>query len=102
MSDVPEVKESITIPEIKQKNPGRVAWGKKLAKVSKELKIAKKKGETDIGVKNLIKKDIKIDKETKKSIDYQHIEMLFGFGGLAIAIITLYFQYKSMNVQHPQ
>jgi len=74
--------------EVKPKNPGRVAWGKKLALVSKQLKEAKNKQI------HLIEKDIKIDKETKQTIDYNNIQMWLGLGGLAVGIFALYLQYK--------
>lgn len=71
------------------KNPGRVAWGKKLAQMSKDLKAKKKNEEI-----NLIETDIKIDKQTEAKLNLHHIEMLIGIGGLAVAVIALYFQYK--------
>ncbi len=71
--------------EEKPKNAGRVAWGKKLALVSKQLKEAKNK---EI---KLIKTDIQIDKETKQTLDYH---LFIGFGGFAVALIALYLQYK--------
>ena len=87
------IEESKSIP----KNPGRVAWGKKLAKMSKELKEKKKAGSTE-EIK-LIKKDIKIDKATENKLDLHHIEVMVGVGGLLVAAIALYFQYKNNNKQ---
>jgi hypothetical protein len=86
-----------TIEENKVKNAGRVAWGKKLAKMSKELKEAKKNGDKEI---KLIKKDIKIDKDTENKLSSHHIEVMIGIGGLLVAVVTLYLQYK--KVQQPQ
>jgi hypothetical protein len=83
------------------KNPGRVAWGKKLAMMSKELKEKKKaqhapprpsKGQ----IEELLQKDIKIDTETKSMLDLHRIEVLVGIGGLALAAVALYLNYKSV------
>jgi hypothetical protein len=87
------------------KNPGRVAWGKKLAMMSKELKEKKKaqlgpsrteprpsKGQ----IEELLQKDIKIDTETKSTLDLHRIEVLVGIGGLALAAVALYLNYKSV------
>lgn len=84
------VEESKTII----KNPGRVAWGKKLAKMSKELKEKKKAGKTE-EIK-LIKKDINIDKQIDNKV--YNVEIMIGVGGLLVAIVALYLQYKNNNV----
>jgi hypothetical protein len=83
------------------KNPGRVAWGKKLAMMSKELK-EKKKGSNQTKIKlndekieELLQKDIKTDTETKSTLDLHRIEVLVGIGGLALAAVALYLNYKS-------
>jgi hypothetical protein len=85
------------------KNPGRVAWGKKLAMMSKELK-EKKKGSNQTKIKlndekieELLQKDIKIDTETKSNLDLHRIEVLVGIGGLALAAVALYLNYKSVQ-----
>ena len=67
-----EKNNNIIIEENKStpKNPGRVAWGRKLAKMSKELK-EKKAGNTE--ELKLIKKDIKTDKSTENNLDLHHI-----------------------------
>ena len=70
--------------------------GRKLAKMSKELK-EKKSGNTE--ELKLIKKDIKIDKSTDNKLDLHHIEVMVGVGGLLIAAIALYFQFKNNNKQ---
>ena len=77
------------------KNPGRVAWGKKLAKMSKDLKDKKKAGNTE-EIK-LLKNDIKIDKSTENKLDLHHIEVMVGVGGLLVAAVALYFQFKNNN-----
>lgn len=88
------------------KNAGRVAWGKKLAKMSKELKEKKKLDNKD-EIK-LIKKDISIDKETANKLNLHHIEVMIGIGGLLVAVIALYMQYKNnikqqvINYKEPQ
>ena len=79
------------------KYPGRVAWGKKLAKMSKDLKDKKKAGNTE-EIK-LLKNDIKIDKETKTKLDLHHIEVMVGVDGLLVTAIALYFQFKNNNKQ---
>jgi hypothetical protein len=84
------------------KNPGRVAWGKKLAMMSKELK-EKKKGSNQTKIKlndekieELLQKDIKIDTETKSTLDLHRIQVLVGIGGLIVAAAALYLNYKSV------
>jgi hypothetical protein len=79
------------------KNPVRVAWGKQLAKMSKELKEKKKKGDNE-EIK-LIKRDIKIDRQTENKLNLHHIEVMVGIGGLLVAIFALYMQYKNKNNQ---
>ena len=64
--------------EEKSKHPGRVAWGKKLAQISKELKEKKKQST----VEELIKKDISIDKQTENKLNSHHVEVMIGVGGL--------------------
>ncbi len=81
--------------ENKSKNPGRVAWGKKLAQMTKELKEKKKQGARE-EVK-LIKKDISIDKQTENKLNSHHIEVMMAVGGLLVAVIALYLQYKNAN-----
>jgi butyrate kinase len=81
------------------KNAGRVAWGKKLAKISKELKEKKKLGNKE-EIK-LIKKDIAIDKDTENKLNLHHIEAMVGIGGLLVAVIALYMQYKNNKIQTP-
>jgi hypothetical protein len=92
------------------KNPGRVAWGKKLARMSKELKEKKKAqlgpGRTEPSrteprpskgqIEELLQKDIKIDTETKSTLDLHRVEVLVGIGGLALAAVALYLNYKSV------
>ena len=78
------------------KNPGRVAYGRKLATMSKELK-EKKAGNTE--ELKFLKKDIKIDKSTKNKLNLHHIEVMVGVGGLLITAIALYFQFKNNNEQ---
>ena len=90
------------------KNPGRVAWGKKLARMSREIKEEKKASTarrrrtrsvpnqaSDEKIEQLIQKDIKIDTETKSNLDLHRIEVLVGIGGLALAAVALYLNYKS-------
>jgi hypothetical protein len=84
--------EEDRVEEKPKKSAGRVAWGKKLAKMSKELKEAKKNGDNEI---KLINKDIKIDRDTKNKLNSHHIEVMIGIGGLLVAIIALYLQYKN-------
>ncbi len=79
--------------ENKVKNAGRVAWGKKLASMSKELKEKKKNGDKE--ELKLIKKDIRIDKDSENKLDLHHIEVMIGIGGLLVAVIALYIQYKN-------
>jgi hypothetical protein len=90
------------------KNPGRVAWGKKLARMSKELKEKKKAQHgpsrteprpskpNDGQIEELIQKDIKIDTETKSTLDLHRIEVIVGIGGLIVAAAALYLNYKSV------
>jgi hypothetical protein len=86
--------------EPKIKNPGRVAWGKKLAKMSKELKEKKKNAEME-----LIQKDIVIDQKVESKLNLHHIEVMIGIGGLLVAAIALYVQCKKSeakpNFDHP-
>ena len=90
------------------KNPGRVAWGKKLALMSRESKAEKKASTarrrrtrsvpnqaSDEKIEELLQKDIKIDTETKSNLDLHRIEVLVGIGGLALAAVALYLNYKS-------
>jgi hypothetical protein len=89
------------------KNPGRVAWGKKLARMSKELKEKKKAQHApprprpskpnDGQIEELIQKDIKIDTETKSTLDLHRIEVIVGIGGLILAAGALYLNYKQSN-----
>ena len=65
--------------------------------MSKDLKEKKKAGNTE-EIK-LLKNDIKIDKEIKIKLDLHHIEVMVGFGGLLVAAIALYFQFKNNNKQ---
>jgi L-lactate utilization protein LutC len=86
--------------EVKAKNPGRVEWGKKLARMSKELKEKKKAQLSDVRssedqIEELIQKDIKIDTETKSELDLHRVEVGIAFAGLVIAGAALYFTWKS-------
>jgi len=90
-----ETTNIITNDKHKIKNPGRVAWGKKLAKMSKELKDSKFNNKKEI---KLIKKDIAIDKETESKLNLHHIEVMIGIGGLLVAVYTLYLQYKNNKI----
>ena len=94
------------------KNPGRVAWGKKLARMSREIKEEKKASTarrrrtrsvpnqaSDEKIEQLIQKDIKIDSETKSMLNLHRIEVIVGIAaGIATGIgglIALYLNYKS-------
>jgi hypothetical protein len=81
--------------EVKAKNPGRVEWGKKLARMSKELKEKKKAQLSDEKIEELLQKDIKIDTETKSELDLHRVEVGIAFVGLVIAGAALYFTWKS-------
>ena len=78
---------SMNEPEIvttqNPKNPGRQEWGRKLGKMSKQLKL---------------------EKENKKLKDNWKIkwEYLFGSAAVVIEITALYYQTKSYNVQFVQ
>jgi hypothetical protein len=86
------------VTSTKPKNPGRVAWGKKLAQMSKANKKAKKEGKPRT-IKEDIEEDIKIDKQTNKMLALQGYQMWIGFGAVVIAGIALYYQMKSTNHQ---
>ena len=58
------------------KNPGRIAWGRKLFKMLKDLKEKEKADNTE--EINLLKNDIEINKETKNKLDLHHIEVMIG------------------------
>ena len=65
--------------------------------MAKDLKEKKKAGNTE-EIK-LLKKDIKIDKSTENKLHLHHIEDMVGVGGLLVAAIALYFQFKNNNKQ---
>ena len=65
--------------------------------MAKDLKEKKKAGNTE-EIK-LLKKDIKIDKSTENKLNLHHIEDMVGVGGLLVAAIALYFQFKNNNKQ---
>lgn len=103
-NDTSSTQQASTVEHIK--NPGRVAWGKKLARMSKELKEKKKARHVPSArqseivkssekIEELIQKDIKIDVETKSTLDLHRIEVIVGIGGLIVAAAALYLNYKS-------
>jgi hypothetical protein len=90
------------------KNPGRVAWGKKLARMSRESKAEKKASTarrrrtrsvpnqaSDEKIEELIQKDIKIDSETKSMLNLHRIEVIVGIAAGIGGLIALYLNYKS-------
>jgi hypothetical protein len=90
------------------KNPGRVEWGKKLARMSKEMKEKKKAQHAPTArqseivkssekIEELIQKDIKIDTETKSTLDLHRIEVIVGIVGVVLAAGALYLNYKQSN-----
>jgi hypothetical protein len=114
MADDQTSQQSETAEHVK--NPGRVAWGKKLALMSRESKAEKKASTarrrrtrsvpnqaSDEKIEQLIQKDIKIDSETKSMLNLHRIEVIVGIaagiatgiGGLVFVIHTLYSNYKS-------
>ena len=50
---------------------------------------------SDEKIEELLQKDIKIDTETKSNLDLHRVEVLVGIGGLALAAVALYLNYKS-------
>ena len=65
-----------TVTTDKLKNPGRQEWGRKLGKMSKELKLKKQ-----------------VMEEPVKS--GFHIEYILGIAGVLIGLAALYYQKKS-------
>jgi hypothetical protein len=73
--------------------------------MSKELKEKKKAQHApprprpskpnDGQIEELIQKDIKIDTETKSTLDLHRVEVIVGIGGLIVAAAALYLNYKS-------
>lgn len=45
----------------------------------------------------MIKKDISIDEQTENKLNSHHIEVMVGVGGLLVAVIALYLQYRNNN-----
>ena len=99
-------RQASTVEHIK--NPGRVAWGKKLARMSREIKEEKKASTarrrrtrsvpnqaSDEKIEQLIRKDIKIDAETKSTLDLHRIEVIVGIAAGIGGLIALYLNYKS-------
>ena len=86
------------ITSTKPKNPGRVAWGKKLAQMSKANKKTKKEGKPRT-ITQGIEEDIKIDKQTNKMLALQGYQMWIGFMAVIIAGFALYYQMQSANHQ---
>ena len=84
MEDNKVTVEQNKVTSTKPKNPGRVAWGKKLAQMSKANKRAKKEGKPRT-ITQGIEEDIKIDKQTNKMLALQGYQMWIGFGAVIIA-----------------
>jgi hypothetical protein len=106
MADDQTSQQSSTVEHIK--NPGRVAWGKKLARMSRESKAEKKASTarrrrtrsvpnqaSDEKIEQLIQKDIKIDSETKSMLNLHRIEVIVGIAAGVGGLIALYLNYKS-------
>jgi hypothetical protein len=84
-----------TVTTDKPKNPGRQEWGRKLGKMSKELKL--KKQVTDMC------KSIETTREEPPKSSF-HIEYVFGIAGVFIGLAALYYQkksYESVVVEQP-
>jgi hypothetical protein len=106
MADDQTSRQASTVEHIK--NPGRVAWGKKLARMSRESKAEKKASTarrrrtrsvpnqaSDEKIEQLIQKDIKIDSETKSMLNLHRIEVIVGIAAGIGGLIALYLNYKS-------
>jgi hypothetical protein len=92
------------------KNPGRVAWGRKLARMSRESKAEKKaklsgpvrsSKQNDEKIEKLIQKNINIDTETKSMLDLHRIEVIVGILAGDGGLIALYLNYKSNKSVQP-
>jgi hypothetical protein len=84
-----------TVTTDKPKNPGRQEWGRKLGKMSKELKL--KKQVTDMG------KSIESTREEPLK-PWFRIEYALGIAGVIIGLNALYYQkksYESVVVEQP-
>jgi len=84
-----------TVTTDRPKNPGRQEWGRKLGKMSKELKL--KKQVTDMG------KSVETAREEPPKSGF-HIQYVLGIAGVCIGLAALYYQkksYESVVVEQP-
>jgi len=77
-----------TITSDKTKNPGRQEWGRKLGKMSKELKLKKQLQVTS-----------KVSGPTSEAIEPSRsifkVEYLLGAAAVGVGLVALYYQKKS-------
>jgi hypothetical protein len=91
--------DKVTTKE-KAKSPGRVEWGRKLAKVKQEKrtqhegKTIRKKLNT---VNKNVEEDIKLDKHSVKMLELQNYQIWIGLGAILIAVTALYYQRKDLT-----
>ena len=78
--------ESVTSEKIK--NPGRQEWGRKLGKMSKELKLKKQQLEANSEAATTATTTISVEQRFK-------VEYLLGAAALGVALVALYYQKKS-------
>ena len=88
--------ETITSDK-KPKNPNRVEWGRKLAKLSQESKARKKAGKQVSkkleSIKETTEQDLEIDKSSNNYLLY------IGIGTLFVGSLGVYYQWKSYKVE---
>lgn len=75
------------------KNPGRQAWGRKLGKMSKELKFKK------LVQNEEQEQPIPGEMDDKGPTTYLKFEYIVGLGALGLASVALYYQIKSYRAQ---
>jgi len=73
----------------KKKNPNRVEWGRKLAKLSSEAKKRKKDGKQMTTIKETTEEDLVIDKSSNKYL------IGLAVGTILIGGAALYYQRKT-------
>jgi len=84
--------ESVTSEKIK--NPGRQEWGRKLGKMSKELKL--KKQQLEANSEAATTATPATTATTTISVEQRFkVEYLLGAAALGVALVALYYQKKS-------
>ncbi len=79
-----EPESTVTTPAIKEKNPTRVAQGKRLAEISKAAKE---------------KKRLRKDAERKENTDNVGVNYKFVFGFIGVGVVGLYVTYSRKNAE---